>query len=79
MLAYKKYITVNEPGQIVLNGLPFQTGQRVEVVLIAEDEDRNARIAELKTLFKRTQDLPASRSLSEQEIAEEVAEYRSGR
>ena len=66
-------MTVNEHGEIILKGLPFQPGRRVEVVVIAEDEDRNARLTELKTLFKQTQELPASRGLSEQEIAEEVA------
>ncbi|MBI5212810.1 MAG: hypothetical protein HY957_05480 [Nitrospirae bacterium] len=79
MLAYKKYITIDDPGQIILKDLPFQPGQRVEVVFIAEDEEKDTRLKELKTLLKRTQELPTSRILSEQEIAEEVETYRAGR
>ena len=38
MLAYRRYATVQKSKQIVLSDLPFQPGQRVEVVVIAEDE-----------------------------------------
>ena len=37
MIAYREYITVQESRQIVLSNVPFQPGQRVEVVLIAEE------------------------------------------
>jgi hypothetical protein len=79
MRAYKKYVTIDDPKKLVLSDLPFQTGQRVEIVLIAEDEEREKRIQELRTLLKKTQALPKARIVTDDMIAEEVAAYRAGR
>ena len=79
MLAYKKYVIISDPAKIELNNLPFRKGQRVEVVMIAEDDDREARINELRALFKKTQALPEAQAISEDMIAEEIEEYRAKR
>lgn len=79
MLAYKKYVTIKDPAKLELTGLPFRPGQRVEVVVIAEDEERSARVEKLQSLFKKTQALPQAQAISEDMIAEEVEEYRAGR
>ena len=79
MIAYRQYATVQASRQIVLSNVPFQPGQRVEVVLIAEEERPAARIQELRALFKATQALPQARAISEDEIAAEIAAYRAGR
>lgn len=79
MLAYKKYITISDPAKIELTNLPFRKGQRVEVVVIAEDEEREARLKKLRALFKETQALPQAQAISEDVIAEEIEEYRAGR
>ena len=79
MLAYKKYITISDPTKMELNNLPFRKGQRVEVVMIAEDDDREARVNELRALFKKTQALPQAQAVSEDVIAEEIEEYRAKR
>lgn len=79
MLAYKQYVTIKDPTKIELNGLPFRAGQRVEVVMIAEDDDRAARIEELQALFRSTQALPQAKAITEEMIAEEVEAYRAGR
>ena len=79
MLAYKKYVIISDPAKIELNNLPFRKGQRVEVVMIAEDDDREARINELRALFKKTQALPQAKAISEDMIAEEIEEYRAKR
>ena len=79
MLACKRYATIKDPARLELTGLPFRTGQRVEVVVIADDEERSERIEELRALFKSTQALPAAQDISEELIAEEVTEYRAGR
>ncbi len=79
MLAYKKYVTIKDPKNLVLKGLPFRAGQRVEVVMIVEDEEQKARVQELKKLFKKTQRLPKAKAISEYEIAEEIKAYRAGR
>ena len=78
MIAYRQYTTVQASGQIVLSNVPSQPGQRVEVVLIAEEERPAARIRELRALFKATQALPQARAISEEEIAAEIAAYQAG-
>jgi hypothetical protein len=79
MLAYRQFTTVQESKQIVLSNVPFQPGQRVEVVLIAEEEQPAARVQELRALFKTTQSLPQAQAITEDEIAAEIAAYRAGR
>jgi len=79
MLAYKKYVTIKDPSKIELTGLPFRPGQRVEVVMIAEDEERETRVEKLRALFKKTQALPQAQAISEDVIAEEIEEYRAER
>ena len=78
MIAYRQYTTVQESKQIVLSNVPFQPGQRVEVVLIAEEERPAARVQELRALFTATQALPQAQAITEEEIAAEVAAYRAG-
>ena len=79
MLAYKKYVTIKDPAKLELTGLPFHSGQRVEIVMIAEDEERDERLETLRALFKETQALPQAQAISEDMIAEEIEEYRAGR
>ena len=80
MLAYKIYITIEDPKRVVLSNLPFRAGQRVEVVLIAEEVEaaRATRLAEFKSLFQTTQALPQAQAISEDDIAAEIAAYRAG-
>lgn len=77
MTTYRKYITIEDPDRVVLSGLPFRAGQRVEVTLIAEDQQPLCYIQELETLFKTTQALPQAQAISEDEIATEIAAYRA--
>ena len=79
MMAYRQYVTVHDPRQIVLSDVPFRAGQRVEVVMIAEEEQPAARVQELRALFKTTQALPQAQAISEDEIAAEIAACRAGR
>ena len=79
MKAYKKYLTIENPKNVVLSDLPFEAGQRVEIVVIAEDEQPRNNLTRLQALLKETQALPQARSMSEDEIVAEVAAYRDGR
>ncbi len=79
MIAYKQYVTINDPAKIELTCLPFRKGQRVEVVMIAEEDDRSDRVEELRGLFRRTQALPQIQAVSDDMIAEEIEKYRAGR
>ena len=76
MQAYKMVVTIDDPNRLVLTRLPFNRGQRVEVVL--RDVDESALLAELRDLFTETQALPQLQTLTEDEIAVEIGAYRSG-
>ena len=78
MKAYRTYLTIKDPDQVILSKLPFRSGQRVEVVVLARDEEHAARVQELKNLFAATQSLPEAQALSEDEILREVEAYRDG-
>jgi hypothetical protein len=78
MTAVRKTITIDDPKTVVLKDLPFRRAQRVEIVLIAEDE-RAALSESLRVLLKDTQALPSARSVGEDEIEQEVAAHRAGR
>ncbi|MBI3740728.1 MAG: hypothetical protein HY257_03090 [Chloroflexi bacterium] len=78
MIAYKTYITIENPKQITLTDLPFRQGQRVEIVMIAEEEQA-ARLKEWQALFQNTQELPQAKKISEEDIAAEIASYRMGK
>lgn len=41
MNAYKKYVIIENPERLVLSDLPFKQGQRVEVIILAEEENEN--------------------------------------
>lgn len=49
MNAYKKYMTIDNPQQLVLSDLPFSSGQRVEIIILAEEnEEINPKLEELR-------------------------------
>ena len=78
MKAHKMYTIVKDPGKLILDDVPFDKGQRVEVLLLAPDNDEVDRAARLKALFKETQGLPQMQGITEEEIAAEIDLYRSG-
>lgn len=77
MTTYRKYIIIDDPNHVVLSELPFQPGQRVEIVVTADNEQIPAHVQELQTLFKLTQQLPQAKAISDEEITAEIAAYRS--
>lgn len=79
MRAYKKYVVIEDSHQVVLSDLPFEAGQRVEVVMIADEPQVAARLDSLHRLMSSTQALPQARTLTEADIAAEVEAARAGR
>jgi hypothetical protein len=77
MSAYRTIVTVGEPGQIHLTGVPVQTGEQVEVVVRPCDADRQRRVKKLQDLLHQTQALPQWETISEADIAAEVTAYRN--
>jgi len=78
MKAHKMFATVKEPRKLVLDDIPFEKGQRLEVLLLAPDHDETEQAKRLKAVFKETQALPQMQTVTEEEIAAEIARYRSG-
>ncbi|MGH9900912.1 MAG: hypothetical protein ACRD68_03630 [Pyrinomonadaceae bacterium] len=79
MKAYRTYLTITDPKQVVLSNMPFRAGEKVEIVVLAtEDNNRVERVRQLQELFKETQSLPQAQTLSEDDILREVEAYRSG-
>jgi hypothetical protein len=78
MKAYKTYLTITDPKQVILSDVPFRAGQKVEVLVLAAEDDTAARVRELKDLLKATQSLPQVQALSEEDILREVEAYQSG-
>jgi hypothetical protein len=78
MKAYRTYLTVTDAKQVVLFDVPFQPGQVVEVLVLAQDADRSLALRRLDTLLQNTQALPQVQELTDDEIAAEIATYRKG-
>ena len=79
MEAYRTYLTITDPKQLILRDLPFRPGQRVEVLLITSNVDEATMAREIKDLFQETQSLPQVKALSDADIEAEVTAYRSNR
>lgn len=79
MAAYRTRLTIVDPNRLVLSGLPFQPGEKVEVVVTADNRAVESGIANLRALFQATQALPRTRAVSEAEIIAEVAAIRGSR
>jgi hypothetical protein len=77
MQAYKMMATVQRRQRLVLENLPFAEGERVEAVVWASEESRQPLLADLKALFAETQALPQLETITEDEIAAEIAAYRT--
>ena len=75
MKAYKTYLTIQDPKHVVLSDVPFHIGQRVEVVLLAKEDNH---INDLKAYYT-SQKLPQAQTLTEEDIVAEVETYRRGR
>ncbi|MBA5871701.1 MAG: hypothetical protein GDA68_17155 [Nitrospira sp. CR2.1] len=77
MRAYRTYVVVEDSGQVTLSDMPFQAGERVEVVVIADDPTSATKLGTLQQLLHTTQTLPQARLLTDAEIAAEVAAVRT--
>lgn len=75
MFTYKQQITIDDPNHVVLSHLPFQPGQKVEVLFLVEEERLEAEMFGLQALFQKTQSLPQIQTITEEGIAAEITEY----
>jgi len=78
MNTYRRRLVVQDPKQIVLSDVPFQTGQEVEVILRSTERPAIERKDDLRALLKKTQSLPQIQTLTEEDILAEIEAYRKG-
>ena len=84
MEPFRVRTTILKDGKLSIRGLPFRPGAKVEVI-VREDSrklpsgQRKALASELQSLFKEIQALPQVRSITEDEIAAEIAAYRASK
>lgn len=80
---YRRKTTVRADGRIEIKTPNLKPGTRVNVTVRVESEpnddaqERAERVRELKALFKETQALPQARTITEEDIAAEIAAYRA--
>ena len=82
LTAYRKKVIVRPDGSIEILDSLLKPGTEAEVIVLVENEPETvevieARVNEWKSLFRETQSLPQAQSITEEEIAAEIAEYRS--
>lgn len=74
MVAYERYITVDNPDALVIPGLPLRKGQTVRVTVTVEERDHMADAEALRDLFKRTQ--AQCGHITEEDIEREIEAVR---
>ena len=77
MNTYRRRLVVQDPKQIVLSDVPFQTGQEVEITLRSVEQPTVERKNDLRGLLKKTQSLPQIQTLTEEDILAEIEAYRN--
>ena len=78
MKAYRRLVVIKDPKRVVLADVPFEAGERVEVLMLSPDDARASLQVDVKTLLRATQTLPSVQALSDSDIIAEIAAYRSG-
>lgn len=57
MTFYKKSVTIDESKQVILSDLPFSTGQKIPVIIVADESevsfDENAAIDEVMEQYRQ--------------------------
>jgi len=81
-IAYRRKATVNSDGRIEIKTPSLKPGTKTEVIILVESESdktetRTEHMDEWKALFKETQALPQAKTITEEEIAAEIAAYRA--
>jgi hypothetical protein len=76
MNAYKKYVTIDNPQQLVLSDLPFVPGQRVEIIILAEENNPDSPLEELRQKIDRATEQILAGNVTEGELVFEQLQAR---
>ena len=77
MKAYRRLVVIKDPKRVVLADVPFEAGERVEVLMLSPDDARASVQVDVSALLHTTQALPSVQALSDNDIISEIAAYRS--
>ena len=81
--ALRQKVKVQPGGLIEIRSPELIAGSQAEVIVLVDDDRsddiQSSQVADLNALLRRTQQLPAAREITEQEIAAEIAAYRAAR
>ncbi len=72
----KRQLTVDDSHNLLLSNLPYRSGQKLTVIVMAEDELQQ-RQQKWQSFFKQLQALPVAQSLTDEDIAKEIDAYRN--
>lgn len=54
MNAYRQYVTIDEAKKVILSDLPFNSGQRIEIIIIVDDNSQKKIKEPNESLKKET-------------------------
>lgn len=76
MVAYKTYAKTDASGRLVLEDLPFQQGSLLEVLILDPAQSAREQQKSWKDMMRHVQSLPQSQTMTDEEIAHEISQYR---
>ncbi|MCS6909261.1 MAG: hypothetical protein NZM11_01640 [Anaerolineales bacterium] len=83
LTAIRQTVQVNAEGVIEIRVPQLQPGQQAEVIVLVETSEaaakRAERVAQLAAFFRELQASPQAQTLTEDDIAAEIAAYRASR
>jgi hypothetical protein len=71
----KRQLTIDASHNLLLSDLPYRTGEKLTVIVIAENELQQKQ-KKWQSFFKELQALPVAQSLTDEDIATEIEAYR---
>lgn len=77
MNAYRKYLTIEDPNSLVLSDLPFISGQRVEIIILSDEEStvkKSAKIINSEEFLAKANQAYADLRKNSEAWQEELAE-----
>ena len=78
MNTYKTYAQLDASGRLVLEGLPFNKGALLEVLVVDQTQQPEERADSWRALMRHVQGLPQAQGLTDADIAAEIEAQRRG-
>ncbi len=72
----KRQLKIDDSHNLFLSNLPYSSGQKLTVIIMAEDELQQRQM-QWKSFFKQLQAMPVAQNLTEDDIMAEIEAYRS--